>query len=381
METVYSAKIACCGCGACENICPRNCISMCQDSEGFYYPEINQDICVHCNKCASVCPFQNVFQEAQTQECYAAVNRCDYIRMKSSSGGVFSLLAQSIIVQNGVVFGTAFSNDFKHVEMVKVDELTDLEQLYGSKYVQSQTHLGYQRVKRTLNAGKKVLFSGTPCQVSGLKSYLGKNYENLYCVDIICHGVPSPALWKKYADYIEMKHRGKISSVNFRCKDQSWEDFGMKESIGRTYLFSSKSENPYMRMFLQNYCLRPSCYHCRIKGHSAADITIGDFWGIDAIYPDMNDGKGVSAVLIRNEKGQELYNQVKNFLIYKSCQYEDIVRKNSAELHSVSIPKERGSFFLDMNKLEFKKLAKRYTSLSLRLRIKKLAIFNLGGKK
>lgn len=371
MEMVYSTKTECSGCGACENICPKNCITMHQDNEGFFYPEVNQDACIHCKSCVSVCPFQNVPKTAQTQACYAAVNRNDEIRMKSSSGAVFSALAQKVIEQQGVVFGSAFSDDFKQVEVVGVDELTHLERLYGSKYVQSQAHFSYKKVKSALNAGKMVLFSGTPCQVSGLKSYLGKNYENLYCVDIICHGVPSPELWKKYAEYIETKYNGKISAVNFRCKDQGWKDFGLKERVKEKELFSSKNENPYMHMFLRNYCLRPSCYQCKIKGRSAADITIGDFWGIKTVYPDMDDGKGVSAVLIRNERGQALFNRLKNSVDYCSCRYEDIVKNNSGELYSVPFPKERNTFFSDMNRFDFEKLSNHYMEPSLKRKIKK----------
>lgn len=360
IEAVYDAKYECSGCGACENACPKNCITMKQDSEGFFYPEINQESCIQCGRCLSVCPFKKTLDAALPPECYAAINRNDEIRLKSSSGGIFSALAEKILEQQGVVFGSAFSEDFKQVDIVAANRPDQLEQLYGSKYLQSQAHFSYQAVKVTLHEGKVVLFSGTPCQVSGLKSYLGKEYANLYCMDIICHGVPSPALWKKYADYIESKHSGKITGINFRSKDQTWMNFGMKERVGQRDFFSPKSEHPYMRMFLRNYCLRPSCYHCKIRGHSSADITVGDFWGIQEVYPDMEDGKGVSAVMIRTEKGCALFNQIKDAVSYRSCQYEDVVRKNSAEVHSVQSPQERNSFFADMNNLEFSRLAKKY---------------------
>ena len=360
IESVYDAKYECSGCGACENACPKNCITMKQDSEGFFYPEINRDSCIQCGRCLSVCPFQKKLDAAPLPECYAAINRNEKIRLKSSSGGIFSALAEKILEQQGVVFGSAFSEDFKQVEIVAVNHPDRLEQLYGSKYLQSQAHFSYKAVKTALHEGKVVLFSGTPCQVSGLKSYLGKEYANLYCMDIICHGVPSPALWKKYADYIESKHCGKITGINFRSKEQTWLNFGMKERIGERDFFSSKSKNPYMVMFFRNYCLRPSCYHCKIRGHSSADITVGDFWGIQAVYPDMEDGKGVSAVLIRTEKGCALFNQIKDAVIYHSCQYEDVVRNNSAEVHSVQWPKERNKFFIDMNNLEFGRIEKKY---------------------
>ena len=377
VRSVYGVKYECSGCEACVNACLKNCITMKQDSEGFFYPEINRDSCIQCGHCLSICPFKKTLDAAQPLECYAAINRNEEIRLKSSSGGIFSVLAKKILDQQGVVFGSAFSEDFKQVEIVAVNHPDRLDQLYSSKYLQSQVRFSYKAVKTALHEEKVVLFSGTPCQVSGLKSYLGKEYANLYCMDIICHGVPSPALWKKYADYIESKHGGEITGINFRSKEQTWMNFGMKERIGEKEFFSSKSKNPYMWMFLRNYCLRPSCYHCKIRGHSSADITVGDFWGIQAVYPDMEDGKGVSAVMIRTEKGCALFNQVKDAIIYYSCQYEDIVRNNSAEVHSVQWPKERDKFFKDMNNLEFGRLEKKYTKGGFEKRIihmvKKLA--------
>lgn len=377
IESVYGAKYECSGCEACENACPKNCITMKRDSEGFFYPEINLNLCIQCGHCLSVCPFKKTLDAAHSPECYAAINRNEEIRLKSSSGGIFSALAEKILEQQGVVFGSAFSEDFKQVEVVSVNRSDRLEQLYGSKYLQSKVHFSYKAVKTALHEGNVVLFSGTPCQVSGLKSYLGKEYANLYCMDIICHGVPSPALWEKYADYIESKHSGKITGINFRSKEQSWMNFGMKERIGEREFFSSKNKNPYMRMFFHNYCLRPSCYQCKIKGHSSADITVGDFWGIQAVYPDMEDGKGVSAVLIRTEKGRALFNQIKDEVIYRSCQYENVVRNNSAEVHSVQWPRERDRFFIDMNNLEFSRLEKKYMKEEIGKRIirkvKKLA--------
>lgn len=381
MKVIYNSKKECCGCGACENICPRKCIRMKQDDEGFFYPEVNESICVQCNMCVTVCPFKDMSATVQPKECYAAIYGNDEIRLKSSSGGIFSLLGQYVISQQGLVFGSAFSENYRRVEIIGVRNYKDLERLYGSKYVQSQVSFSYQRVKEFLIENKVVLFSGTPCQVSGLKRYLGKDYDNLYCIDIICHGVPSPMLWEKYAGFIEEKYNGKIMQINFRCKDKGWSTFGMKEKVGDTVLFESKEKNSYLYMFLRNYCLRPTCYQCKMKGRSKADITLGDFWGINNIYPDMNDEKGVSSIIIRTKKGKKLIELVKSQMIFRECTYEDIVRNNSAEVHSVQWPKERNKFFIDMNNLEFNRLGKKYLKVGIEKRIFQMAKKLIGKSK
>lgn len=372
MKVISIKKEECCGCGACENVCPKKCIIMKQDDEGFFYPEVDESVCVQCNMCVNTCPFRNVAETAQPKECYAAIYEDEKIRMMSSSGAIFSLFGQYVISQRGDVFGSAFSDDFKRVEIIGVDNYKDLERLYGSKYVQSQVSFSYQHVKESLIDNKIVLFSGTPCQVSGLRRYLKRDYENLYCIDIICHGVPSPMLWEKYASSIEEKYGGKISFINFRCKDKSWSQFGMKARVGDMVVFEPKENNSYLYMFLRNYCLRPTCYQCKMKGHSEADITIGDFWGINNIYPDMNDDRGISSIMVRNEKGKRLVELVKPHMTFRECTYEDIVRNNSAELYSVQWPKERNTFFLDINNLEFSRFESKYMNEGIKKKVIRL---------
>lgn len=372
MERVFISKKECCGCGACVNSCTKNCIVMKRDEEGFFYPEIDHSQCINCGKCKKVCPFLSMSDEAKVVECHYAFNKNDEIRMNSSSGGVFSAFALGVIGENGVVYGSAFSEDYRSVNIVFVDKQIDAEKLYGSKYVQSNAGYIYQQVKSDVLAGKKVLFSGTPCQISALKSYLGHEYSNLICVDIICHGTPSPGLWEMYVDFIEEKHKGKLDYVNFRCKDSSWKDFGMMERINKEWIYSSKNSNPYMHMFLRNYSLRPSCYHCKCKGHSVADISIGDFWGIEDLYPELNDGKGVSAVITRTTKGQEFLKYIEDTLVIGECKYSEITRKNSAELHSVAEPDERKQFFVDMNQMNFLRLQNKYVGSIFKQKVKRL---------
>ena len=211
--------------------------------------------------------------------------------------------------------------------------------------------------------------------IRNLVSFLGKKHENLYCVDVICHGVPSPKLWKKYVQYVESEANAKLSNVNFRCKDDSWSDFGIKRiDSDRKAMYVSKDKDPYMLMFLRDYCLRPSCYECLVKQHKLSDLTIADFWGINKVFPKMNDGKGVSLVILRTGKGSELFDRIKADIVCKEVSYEDGVRRNRAEYSSANRPAERDYFFNDMASMSFEKLKAKYavpTPVPFKQKIKK----------
>ena len=299
---------------------------------------------------------------------YACYNTDKDIRLSSSSGAVFSSLAENVLEQRGVVYGVAMSNDCFSAEFISVTSKDDLTKLRGSKYLQAKVGNTYKSIKEDLKLGKLVLFSGTGCQVSGLKRFLGKEYGNLICVDVICHGVPSPALWRKYATYQEQKNGGKLKGVNFRCKDDSWTDFGMKEvckSIpdGETKkLYISKDKDAYMKMFLRDYCLRPSCYECIAKKVKMSDLTFADFWGINDVAPDMNDGMGTSLVLIRTERGKDIFEKITGSMKLKEVSYEDGVRCNQAEYKSCARPMQRNTFFDDMQSMSFEELEQKYAA-------------------
>ena len=282
---------------------------------------------------------------------YAAIYKNNEIRMQSSSGGVFSLLAQ----QFEVVYGVAMTPDCYGAEMIRVEG--DLSPLRGSKYLQAKVGDAFRRVKEDLMAGKKVLFSGTGCQINGLHMFLGEDYDKLYCVDVICHGVPSPRLWREYAKHQEVKY-GKLESVNFRCKDDGSKDFGMK--LNQVYI--SKDKDSFMRMFLRDYSLRPSCYECHAKYYKTADLTIADFWGIENVAPEMNDGKGTSLIITRTEKGQSLFDSVKDELRWLEVSYEDAVNGNPSEYSSVGRPELRDSFFKDLKEMSFEGMEKKYAA-------------------
>lgn len=297
---------------------------------------------------------------------YACYNTNKETRLSSSSGAIFSSLAEWVLKRQGIVYGVAMSEDCYSAEFISVTSREDLAKLRGSKYLQAKVGNTYKAVKSDLLSGKMVLFSGTGCQVNGLKSFLGKEYDNLICVDVICHGVPSPALWREYAKYQEQKNGGKLKGINFRCKDDSWTDFGMKEickSIpeGETKkLYISKDKDAYMQMFLRNYCLRPSCYECTAKKVKMSDLTIADFWGINDVTPEMNDGMGTSLVLIRTERGKDVFEKIRGCMKLIEVSYEDGVRGNPAEYKSCNRPMQRNTFFDDMQSMNFEELEKKY---------------------
>lgn len=284
---------------------------------------------------------------------YAALLNDIEVRIKSSSGGLFSAIAKEF----EVIYGVVLSEDCYSAEMIRVEE--DIASLRGSKYFQAKVGDAFKNVKSDLIAGRTVLFSGTGCQINGLRMFLSKEYDNLTCVDVVCHGTPSPKLWKKYAKFQETKY-GKIVSVNFRCKDDRWKDLGMKEN----HLYISKNTDSFMQMFLRNYCLRPSCYECYAKAYKTADLTIADFWGIERVAPEMNDSYGTSLVITRTEKGQKLFDKIKDNLKWKEVSYEDGVRGNPSEYSSVVRPDQRDTFFLDLDHLSFEKMEKKYASSS-----------------
>lgn len=299
---------------------------------------------------------------------YACYNTDQEVRLSSSSGAVFSSLAECVLEKNGVIYGVAMSEDCYSAEFISVTSKEELTKLRGSKYLQAKVGNTYKSVKKDLLSEKLVLFSGTGCQINGLKSFLGKEYDNLICVDVICHGAPSPALWQKYAKHQEQKNGGKLKNINFRCKDDSWTDFGMKE-VCKTIpddemkkLYISKDKDSYMQMFLRDYCLRPSCYECVAKNVKMSDLTIADFWGINDVAPDMNDGMGTSLVLVRTEKGSNIFEKVSNDMKLKEVSYKDAVRGNPAEYRSCARPVQRETFFDDMHRMSFEELEQKYAA-------------------
>ncbi len=367
-------KSDCSGCGACHNICPVNAIKMRADEEGFVYPVIDNSICVKCNKCNNVCPSLIERSQSDTEEtkAYWAINIDEKIRSESSSGGVFSVLAEKTLENGGIVFGAAMSDDMRSVNHIFVKNEDHMYKLRGSKYIQSDIADTYRTVRKYLNKNVEVLFSGTPCQVEGLLSFLGKDYENLFCVDFICHGVPSVKVWNKYVDFIEGKHKSKTKSVNFRSKMYGWHLFSVSISFENEIEYTSKPSNDlFIKTFSNNICLRPSCYECKFKKiNRQSDITLADFWGVEKLIPEIDDDKGISFIMVHSEKGRYVLESIKNRIRLGEVDIDLSLKYNSAAIKSVTINKNRKYFFKNLEKKDFDILVNKYAKPTLYRRIR-----------
>lgn len=372
----------CTGCHACTNICPQQCISMVFDTEGFLYPVVNDDRCTECGLCTITCPI--LFRNAQNNvpKAYAAYSKDNRIRRASSSGGLFTVIAHRILDDNGVVFGAAFDDQFNVVHEA-IENRTDLPRLQGSKYVQSRVGDAYRKVEIYLKQDRKVLFSGTPCQIGGMKAYLKKDYDNLICQDLICHGVPSPKAWECYLNN-RIQRNGKGSSpthVTFRHKDKSWRKYNIRIDFenGNKYK-KTVGNDPYMQMFLLNISLRPSCHCCSFKTLSRiSDITLADYWGIQNQHPEMDDDFGTSLLLIHSDKGHNIFNMVKNDIIYKEVDAAVALKGNPCALGSSIMNQKRGPFFSELNG-DFDRIAMKYSRADIDARSFKGMVRLLMGK-
>lgn len=364
-------KKNCCGCSACASVCPRHCITMVEDSEGFLYPQVDEEACVNCGLCEKVCNERNPYDHRQPLQVLAAINKDDEVRQKSSSGGIFHLLAEKTIREGGVVFGARFDENWQ-VVIDYAEDMEGVEAFMGSKYVQARMENAYVDAKRFLNEGRKVLFSGTPCQVAGLHKFLRKSYDNLLSVDLICHGVPSPKVWRVYLEEV-VKQGQSISCVEFRNKEKGWKKFSFFLSyngVGKTVsMLSPFTENHYMKAFLSDIILRPSCYECKARGCSSqSDITIADFWGIETLLPEMDDDKGTSLVLVNTNAGKIAVDFTK--VTMSSSTYECVKRFNPACCYSPKVHPKRKMFFMNFGKKGLISLIDECTKLPLGQRIR-----------
>lgn len=351
-------KDKCTGCAACHDVCAHHVISMVADQEGFLYPQIDGKKCVNCRLCERTCPSLNRFEPKEPLAAYAAKASDDELRINSSSGGVFSLLGRQVLANGGMVFGAAFDKTDWSVCHIGVMDEQGLAKLRGSKYVQSRTAGVYRNVEDALSSGRQVLFSGTPCQVAALGHFLGKPYDNLLLVDVVCHAVPSPLAWQRYL----AKRSGTAGCLNvrevaFRRKNRGWRNYSLSLRFANGDEYSrSRDEDPFIRAFLSGLCNRPSCHSClQREFRSGADLTIADYWGVRARFPEMDDDKGASVVFVNTEKGRMAFEQLCHAAIAGIEDYRDVVSANSCILSSMRPDKNREVFFGRLTDMDFDK--------------------------
>lgn len=359
-------KEDCYGCGACGLICPCESMIMIEDEEGFAYPQKSEESCKECGCCKKVCPNiskSKITERVYPSKAYLAIHRDEEIVNKSSSGGVFSALTSAFFGGSYKVFGVEFDKDLN----VKHSWASDREKMAGyrkSKYVFSDMGNSYEEAKAFLDAGEKVLFTGVPCQIAGLKLYLGKEVENLLCGDVICHGAPSQKVFDWYIKYLENKHKGRVSSFTFRHKTYSWfkgwNSRNVKYSIGEESFIYSSTVDPYLRGYHEGLFYRPSCYTCKYANPvRVSDITMADFWGVDELFPTIDVHKGCSVLLANTKKGQEWVNQLEAFMTIKEVGLRDVIIRNRQLREPAKKHQGREMFFSNLGKKDFKSMVKR----------------------
>ena len=338
-------KKECCGCTACFHICPINCIVMKEDEEGFLYPNIDKAKCIHCNKCKEVCPNRNIENRNTRTQTFVGYYKDDEVRKQSSSGGIFSAIAEWILQQKGVVFGAAFDENFE-VHHIAVETKEELIKLRGSKYVQSRLENTFLEAKEYLEKKRKVLFTGTACQIAGLKNYLSAEYENLYTVDVLCHGAPSPKIWRMYLDDKKEQYQASINKVEFRNKDDGWKNYFINIAFSNMERFYTHYyKDKFTRMFLDNLDLRPSCYSCVFKEiPRISDVTIGDSWGVENYMPDMDDDKGTSVILVHSSNGEKIFQEIRKNLIVNEVGLDVAVSPTADSRKSVTMHPNRNKY-------------------------------------
>lgn len=369
-----SNKAECTGCSACASVCPQKCISMEMDSEGFLYPKVDIQRCISCDLCGKICPVHfPVMIKQKPLKTLAAISNNSLVRFKSSSGGIFSLLSNIIIEDGGEIWGASFDAEWRVVHQCAQNK-NELEIFRGAKYLQSDVRCSFGKIEYSLKKGKPVLFSGTPCQVAGLKKFLRREYKNLYTVDLVCHGVPSFKVFNAFLR--EQFGEKQIVDISFRDKTTGWKSYNLRVRYLENGVLKKerylRENNVYMNGFISNLYLRPSCYQCPSKcGVSGSDITLGDFWGIEKAAPEMDDGKGTSLVLLNTFKGEDIFNMIKPFVFCKELPYDIAVQGNvSLEISSRMNP-WRKIFFKDIEYKAFSILVRSFDNPSLLLRLRR----------
>lgn len=344
------SKDQCCGCSACVQRCPVSCISFRDDEEGFNYPEVDINKCINCGLCEKVCPYLVDVEIKEPIRSFAAKSKNTDEMIHSSSGGIFPLLAKHVLINGGKVYGAAFDRNW-NVRHISIDNVDDLTLLQGSKYVQSILDETFKEIENELKHHCLILFSGLPCQIEGLKLFLRKDFDNLITVEVACHGVPSPLVWNGYKNLLLTGDINSapanyyvIKSINFRDKRHGWDSYGLSIEVDGNDIYQPCSQNLYMRVFLKNFSLRPSCFNCPAKnGRSKSDVLIADFWGVKTILPNFYDKNGVSIIIAYSQKGLDLINNLTIDL--REVQYSKIKVFNEALFKCAKRPGNRDIFW------------------------------------
>lgn len=369
----------CCGCHACANACPKQCISMQEDYEGFLYPDIEESQCIHCDLCEKVCPILNAREDYTChQRGIVLQDRNEQRRQESTSGGAFTPIAAYVIQQGGVVFGAAFADKEYHVTHQKAETVEELKKFRGSKYVQSIIGDTYRQAKNYLKQGRKVCFSGTPCQIEGLLQYLGegkgKLYENLVTVDVECRAVPSPFVFQKYLEVQNANYPGAIENVKFRDKTYGYSystmALFMKKGSGFRDYHRGIESDLWLRTFFSGVCDRPSCSACRFRGrYHRSDFTIWDCFCVDQFSPEMDDNKGTTRMLIQSEQGWEIFQQIKDAYRYIEVSADDIGEIGKGKMHSEHASISRKEFFESLHEKTATETFAKYFPYTMKIRV------------
>ena len=353
-------KSLCCGCRACTQICPVGALHMQVDQEGFLYPSLEPDLCIHCGLCNKVCPMENAdhtLAPSDKPKTYACWSNNTNIRSHSSSGGMFSEIASVILKQNGSVFGAAFNSNFQ-LQHIQVKDFESLQRLRGSKYLQSDTLDSYTKVRQLLKDGHEVYYTGTPCQIAGLKLFLRRPFSNLITSDLICHGVPSQKFFDAYRSHLEQKHHGHIEQFSFRDL-AGWSPRDNYMINGRKYQSRNHEPQPYRYAFLQGMISRPACYQCPFRQtRRAGDITIADFWGVQRFIPQVDTRQGVSLILVNTEKGERILQQLLPQITIYPSRIEDAAVENGNLTHQTLKHSLRDKIYTELDRRSFSDLAK-----------------------